>query len=272
LKELSLTDGLVQVLDTGILDVPVEVARPAGSPAPDDITERLRREYAEVIRLRDQTPRSRDIRAPSGFQAAADDPDAANLAETARGRAIRLGLAFHQAMDALDFCQVASIAESSRAAARRYNLGRSEARLLEEMVRNSYDSDLMARVRRVKNSPGKVIRELPFVRPLGAPGELAPIESGKVDLLFEEGGEWVIVDYKTDIVPAEVNERRGSFSQRYSAQVQAYEKALRALGLKVKSAYLLLARTGESVEIPLGPDSIPASSPRPHNDARIELP
>jgi ATP-dependent helicase/nuclease subunit A len=272
LKELSLTDGLVQVLDAGILDVPVEAPRPAGSPAPGDITERLRREYAEVIRLRDQTPRSRDIRAPSGFQAAADDTAAANLAETARGRAIRLGLALHEAMDALDFCRVASIAESSREAARRHNLGRSEARLLEEMVRNSYDSELMARVRRVEDSRGKVIRELPFVRPLGRPGELAPIESGKIDLLFEEEGEWVIVDYKTDVIPAEVNERRGFFSPRYSGQVQAYERALRALGLRVKSAYLLLARTGESVEIPLGLDSAPAPSPPRHNDARMEPP
>jgi ATP-dependent helicase/nuclease subunit A len=266
LGDLSLRDGLVRVLDTGILDMPVEVAKPADSQAPDDITERLRREYAEVIRFRDETPRSRDIRVPSGFRAVADETAAADLAEIARGRAIRLGLAFHEAMDALDFCEIASIAESSREAARRHDLGRREAQLLEEMVRNSFDSELMARVRRIKHSRGKVIRELPFVRPLSAAGEIAPIESGKVDLLFEEEGEWIIVDYKTDEIPADVKEMQGFFSQRYAGQVQAYEKALRALGLRVKSAYLLLARTGESIEIALEPDLVPAASPPRHED------
>jgi ATP-dependent exoDNAse (exonuclease V) beta subunit len=261
LAELSLTDGLAQVLDTGNLDVPVGIARPAGPQAPDDIAERLHREYADVIRFRDQTPRSRDIRVPSGFHATADDTAEANLAGAARGRAVRLGLAFHDAMDALDFCQVASIAESSREAAGRHNLGRSEARLLEEMVRISFESELMGRVRRVKESRGKVIRELPFIRRLGAPGVLAPIESGKIDLLFEEAGEWVIVDYKTDLIPAGMVESKGFFSRRYSGQIQAYERALRALGLRIKSAYLLLARTGESVEIRLGPDSAPATLP-----------
>jgi ATP-dependent exoDNAse (exonuclease V) beta subunit len=267
LEQLSLSHGLVRVLDTGILDVPVEVAKPAGLPSPGDIAGRLRREYAEVVRLRDETPWSRDIRTASGFQAEAGETAAADL-ETARGRAIRLGLAFHEAMDTLDFCQVESIPESSREAARRHNLGRSEARLLEEMVRNCFDSELIARVRSVKDSRGRVIRELPFVRSLNAPGEIAPIESGKVDLLFEEAGEWIIVDYKTDIIPPEVTDRRGFFSQRYGGQVQAYEKALEALGLKVKSTYLLLARTGESIEIHLEPDGAPEKSQRGHKDAK----
>jgi ATP-dependent exoDNAse (exonuclease V) beta subunit len=70
-----------------------------------------------------------------------------------------------------------------------------------------------------------------------------------IDLLFEEDGGWVVVDYKTDLPPGEAGKSNQFFRERYAGQMQGYLSAVEALGLKTKAAYLLLARTGESVQI-----------------------
>jgi ATP-dependent exoDNAse (exonuclease V) beta subunit len=70
-------------------------------------------------------------------------------------------------------------------------------------------------------------------------------------LLFEEDAGWVLVDYKTDAIPAEEQAPLAGIREKYSAQVNAYRSALEQVGIAVKSAYLLLARTGEAVEADL---------------------
>jgi len=77
------------------------------------------------------------------------------------------------------------------------------------------------------------------------------IEEGKIDLLFEEAGGWVLVDYKTDALPRGRQNIAGYFRDKYVGQIRAYAEALAALPVKVEAAYLLLARTGDSIEIPL---------------------
>ena len=76
-------------------------------------------------------------------------------------------------------------------------------------------------------------------------------EEGKIDLLFEEAGGWVLVDYKTDVLPQEREDLDEYFCDKYAGQIRAYVEALGALPVKVEAAYLLLARTGEGIEIPL---------------------
>ncbi len=70
---------------------------------------------------------------------------------------------------------------------------------------------------------------------------------GQIDLWFEEGGERVLVDYKTD--------REGVGAGRvqpYSLQLRLYAMALEALdGRRPDRAFLHFLRTGESLEVAL---------------------
>jgi ATP-dependent helicase/nuclease subunit A len=74
------------------------------------------------------------------------------------------------------------------------------------------------------------------------------IEEGKIDLLFEEASGWVLVDYKTDWV-SKKKEADEFFRNKYAGQIREYVNALSNLPVKVVSAYLLLARTGHSIQI-----------------------
>ncbi len=66
------------------------------------------------------------------------------------------------------------------------------------------------------------------------------IEQGKIDLIFAEEDGWVLVDYKTGVPELEA---------AYRQQLQGYREALGAIGIPVRRAYLLFARTGEIREI-----------------------
>jgi ATP-dependent helicase/nuclease subunit A len=151
-------------------------------------------------------------------------------------------------MEAADFNQQSGIPELAFQAGGRHGLDRAAIRLLEEMMRNSFDSELIGRARAAADRNGRVLRELPFVRPLRFSGE---IEDGKIDLLFEEEGEWIVVDYKTDGIPEKIEDIGVFFREKYAGQLQAYAGAVSSLGMKVKGAYLLLARTGRQIDIPL---------------------
>jgi hypothetical protein len=72
---------------------------------------------------------------------------------------------------------------------------------------------------------------------------------GQIDLWFEEGGELVLVDYKTDLVtPGEEEARAG----RYAAQVQLYSLALERLtGRLPDRAVLHFLQTDCQVDVPL---------------------
>jgi ATP-dependent exoDNAse (exonuclease V) beta subunit len=74
---------------------------------------------------------------------------------------------------------------------------------------------------------------------------------GQVDLWFEEGGELVIVDYKTDsLTAAETGER----AQHYSLQLKLYAMAVeKAAGRPVDRAYLHFLRPNVLVEVDVRP-------------------
>ena len=71
------------------------------------------------------------------------------------------------------------------------------------------------------------------------------MEERKIDLLFEEDDGWVLVDYKTDQVP----EDSAVLLTRYGSQIREYRDALVSLGIPIRSAYLLLARTGAQIAV-----------------------
>ncbi len=70
---------------------------------------------------------------------------------------------------------------------------------------------------------------------------------GKIDLLFQEDEEWVIVDYKTDEVSGEALEQR---FQSYREQGIWYAKAVqKTTGGKVKEMVFFFVRAGEARSI-----------------------
>ena len=93
-----------------------------------------------------------------------------------------------------------------------------------EMVERALQSELLKRAGQAE----EIYRELPF-----AAGTL----EGKIDLLFREGNQWVLVDYKTDAQPD---------AERYRAQMQAYVGALRQVaGIAVAETWLFFLKTGD---------------------------
>ena len=72
---------------------------------------------------------------------------------------------------------------------------------------------------------------------------------GTIDLLFEEGGDRVLVDYKTDRVPVTGLQRS---ARRYAPQIQLYAAGLARSSRPASRAVLFYLRPGEAIDIDIG--------------------
>lgn len=109
---------------------------------------------------------------------------------------------------------------------------------------------------RLKNSKN-VIRELPFSVEVSASNVYRDLPEdryknevimlqGVIDCFFEEDGEFVIIDYKTDYVEEGKIEE---IKDRYELQLECYSRALEATtGKKVKEKYIYLFSNGEIIK------------------------
>ena len=80
----------------------------------------------------------------------------------------------------------------------------------------------------------------PGAQPAAAPGDRSIIVQGIIDCYFEEGGQLVLVDYKTS-----QTRDKSKLAARYKLQIDLYRQALEAAtGKPVKEAYLYLTNTG----------------------------
>ena len=96
----------------------------------------------------------------------------------------------------------------------------------------------MQRARRA----ARLWRELPLWFPDGA-----ELVEGVVDLVFEEDGGLVVVDYKTDASPPS---RRSTQAAHHAPQLQLYGRGLaQALGLPVRERLVLFTALGRSVPV-----------------------
>ena len=112
-------------------------------------------------------------------------------------------------------------------------------------IRKFISSPLGQRTKKAAES-GKLFRERQFV--MGVPArEIGTGESdervliqGIIDAYFEEEGEWVLLDYKTDR-----SSDAEALKEHYRAQLELYERALTmSSGKKVKEKYLYSFRFG----------------------------
>ena len=146
---------------------------------------------------------------------------------------IYFGLAFHGVMERLDLSGGNNLEGLCRIETLAYSIPGSVERL-GAMIRQCLGHPLMERVRKAR----RLFREVPFAVSLD--GNLV---EGKIDLLFEEEGGWVIVDYKTDDVSGEALEQR---FQSYRDQGLWYARAAReAAGCEVKEVAFFFVRSGE---------------------------
>ncbi|MDD2212845.1 MAG: PD-(D/E)XK nuclease family protein, partial [Clostridia bacterium] len=73
------------------------------------------------------------------------------------------------------------------------------------------------------------------------------IVQGTIDCLFKEGEEYVLVDYKTDLVP---NGDLAVLRERYQVQMELYARAVRTiLALPVKEKLLYSFYLQESISL-----------------------
>jgi ATP-dependent helicase/nuclease subunit A len=158
-----------------------------------------------------------------------------------RGRAADFGSAVHALLERTPLDALRASPEIARSVAAEHGQQGRE----DEMVRlagAALASEVMARARR---SP-RVLREAPFVA--GLPG-LPGVAEGRIDLLFLEDGEIVIVDFKTDrLTPADVQARAAHYGNQ--ALIYAWACA-EATGAPVREVVFLFAVPAVEHRVPV---------------------
>ena len=100
----------------------------------------------------------------------------------------------------------------------------------------------------------RVLREAPFTLAERAcdilPGEASQekvLVQGIIDLAFLEGGQWVLVDYKSNMAG---QDSLAALTDHYRKQIRLYRRALERIGgFVVKEAYLYFIRLDQPVLI-----------------------
>ena len=172
-------------------------------------------------------------------------PAAAEFETLRRGRGgAPIGRAVHAVLQTIDLATGDGIEHTARAQAAAEGVPQDHAEIA-RLASVAVDSDI---VRRAVASR-RYWREVPVAAPI-ADGAL----EGFIDLLFEEDGELVIVDYKTDAIDQDDTEE---YTARYHTQAGCYALAAeRATQRRVKEVAFLFLR--------------PKSEQRIHNLAELK--
>ena len=107
-------------------------------------------------------------------------------------------------------------------------------------------SDMNVAAGRIRRAE-RVYRELPFnlsipAETVGRAGGGNVAVQGIIDLIFEEDGKWVIVDYKSNFITAE---SRADLVEHYAVQMRLYAKAAEMITRKpVSECILCFLRAG----------------------------
>lgn len=161
------------------------------------------------------------------------------------------GTAFHKVMELLDFGEAAEPVEKQmEEMLRAGTLAPEYAKAVSiPAIRAFLSTDLAKRMTAAGQS-GRLYREQPFVLGLPAdelngkfPADELVLIQGVIDVYFEEDGELVVADYKTDRV-----ENGGELSEKYRKQLEYYARALQQLtGKKVKEKIIYSFRLHEEI-------------------------
>ena len=161
------------------------------------------------------------------------------------------GTLMHEAMQWLPLAQYtqASLTKELDALVTKGTFTEEERNLLSDTsLYKFFNSDLGKRLINAK----RIERELPFSMLFEGKRVYDTLEDGEnlflqgiIDTAFEEDGEWVLVDYKTDRVKSGED-----LIKRYKIQMDLYKEALQRLtGMPVKASYIYSFRLHDAISI-----------------------
>jgi ATP-dependent helicase/nuclease subunit A len=166
----------------------------------------------------------------------------ASTDDVRRGNATDFGSAVHALLERIELRRTEEIDVMAAAVAEEFGL-HNRAGEIAKITRRALDSEAVGRALH----SSRVLLEVPFTVALPIDeaeraGLSEGLAEGRIDLLFEEDGAAVIVDFKTDTVTAkEVDER----AEHYRNQALVYAWAVReATGMPVREVIFLFARPG----------------------------
>ncbi len=172
------------------------------------------------------------------------------------------GSAYHKAMELLDFAAVMKNAgkeERETEINRQLDMfereevldGRWRKSILSSKLELFFEGSLAVRMAKA-DADGKLKKEQPFVMGLSAdrlgeqfPGSEQVLIQGIIDVFFEEDGNIIVVDYKTDVIktPQEL-------IARYQVQLDYYAEALsRLTGKNVTQKIIYSFALGEEIQL-----------------------
>ena len=174
-------------------------------------------------------------------------------------RGARYGTMVHQIMAVIDFTKVNSVFDVKEQMTELLQSGKIDKNDLKELAdRGLYEriytffiSPLGKRMRRAMEEK-RLYREQPFVLSVKA-GEILPdkdcdemvLVQGIIDGFFEEDGELVLMDYKTDTLPENGEQ---ILRNRYHVQMDFYKRALESItGKQVKETFLYSFSLGKEI-------------------------
>lgn len=168
------------------------------------------------------------------------------------------GTAYHRILELLDFGKsytMETLEEEIRQFVEAEKIDEASAGAVErEDILKFLQSDCAARMQKAAQN-GKLKKEQPFVLGVEADriypenggeksGELLVVQ-GIIDLFFEEDGEIVLLDYKTDRVRTEEE-----LTGRYRIQLEYYQEALeKSLGKHVKEKLIYSFALGKEIRV-----------------------
>jgi len=171
------------------------------------------------------------------------------------------GTAMHSVVQRLDLTKVATINEIDaqiQTYVEKLLMSKEEAKAVRsEKLVKLFKTELGARMVKAY-SLNLLNREIPFHMEINSTeiyknlqkdiyGDEKIILQGIIDCYFEENGEIILVDYKTDSVK---NGEVDLLIDKYKSQLEYYARALKAtLGKPVKESYLYLFSIDEAVEV-----------------------
>ena len=161
------------------------------------------------------------------------------------------GTLMHEAMQWLPLAQYtqASLTKELDALVTKGTFTEEERNLLSDTsLYKFFSSDLGQRLINAK----RIERELPFSMLFDGKRVYDTLEDGEnlflqgiIDTAFEEDGEWILVDYKTDRVKSGED-----LIKRYKIQMDLYKEALQRLtGMPVKACYIYSFRLHDAISI-----------------------
>ena len=213
----------------------------------------------EDLKSRGREPRKIEI---ASSRERAQGPLAAEVATfdaalvLSQGPPVPIGDAVHMVMERLDLPEAGNLQEIADDVCREGDIvhdladvvAMCEACLKAPSVRRALRSD-------------SFWREVPFTTAdrdpeSSEPAERSPLTDGRVDLVFQDGGELVVVDYKTDKDVTEQTAAQHAI-KHHAGQGQIYARALRtATGLPVREVVFVYCKAGAEVRLREGAEAL----------------